>query len=75
VAELEKDVVAVQKVFSVEVKRKFKFLTEQDDDGKGKVEVDVVCRGGSMWIKVKAMKAQTIQNLFYGNGGFGTFST
>lgn len=24
-----------------------------------------------MWIKVKAMKASTIQNLFYGNGSFG----
>jgi len=62
VVEGEKDVIAVQRTFTV--------------DGKegGRFEVDVVCRGGAMWIKVKAMKAATIRNLFYGNGSFGTKS-
>jgi len=62
---LEKDIVAVQKVF----------LFKPDKTEKPtRFEVDIVSRGGACWIKVKAMKAEAIQSIFNGNATFGTKS-
>jgi len=61
ITEIENDVIAIQKVFHINV-----------DNKKERYEVDVVCRNGGMWIKVKAMKPETIQSLYFGNGSFGT---
>jgi hypothetical protein len=61
IAEVEIDVIAIQKVYHN--------LTEKK---KERYEVDIVCRNGGMWIKVKAMKPETIQALFFGNGSYGT---
>lgn len=61
IAEVEIDVIAVQKIYHNTTEKK-----------KERYEVDVVCRKGGMWIKVKAMKPETIQSLFFGNGSYGT---
>ena len=52
--------IAVQKIYHNTTEKK-----------KERYEVDVVCRNGGMWIKVKAMKPETIQYLFFGNGSYG----
>jgi hypothetical protein len=59
----EKDVIAVQKVFLY-----------KHEEKQLRFEVDVVCRGGATWIKVKAMKPEAIQNIVQGNSTFGTKS-
>jgi len=61
IAEVEIDVIAIQKIYHNVVEKK-----------KERYEVDIVCRNGGMWIKVKAMKPETIQSLFFGNGSYGT---
>lgn len=59
-AEVEIDVIAVQKIYHITTEKK-----------KERFEVDIVARNGAMWIKVKAMKPETIQALFFGNGTYG----
>jgi len=61
IAEVEIDVIAIQKIYHNSTEKK-----------KERYEVDIVCRNGGMWIKVKAMKPETIQSLFFGNGSYGT---
>jgi len=61
------DVIAVQKVF----------LFKQDQEEKvTRFEVDIVSKSGARWIKVKAMKAEAIQIIYFfqGNANYGTKS-
>jgi len=56
----QEDVIAICKVFN---------LTKPDT--MKKIEVDVVSKGGLCWIKVKAMKAETLHNIAVGDTSYG----
>jgi len=60
----EKGIIGVRKVFTYNKK----------EEELERFEVDIVSRNGACWIKVKAMKPEAIQSIYYGNTSYGNKS-